>query len=94
MSKSRCLLLLLLSRITNSRWLSNFAASVLSTKYTDVSTYDQCFAKSRILTSPKEAYTRRAMAAIEKFRGLKRKLELEDDEEQNTIEEQEMQVST
>ena len=68
--------------------------AVLSTKYTDVSTYDQCFAKSRILTSPKEAYTRRAMAAIEKPRGLKRKLELEDDEEQNASEDQEMQVLT
>ena len=67
--------------------------AVLSTKYTDVSANDwsNFFAKSRILTSRKDAYTRRAMAAIEKPRGLKRKLDLEEDEEQDTGEDQQMQ---
>ena len=34
------------------------------------------------------------MAAIEKPRGLKHKLDLKEDEEQNTNEDQEMQVPT
>ena len=60
--------------------------TVLSTKYTDVGTSEQCFIKYWILTSQKQAYTRWAMAAIEKPWGLKHKLDLEEDKEQNTSE--------